>query len=96
MPKFNNSLMDTLCYDKEPWVDTPCVVTIEDGLISVSYTTEEGQFIYSGHEQTPGVFVLKGNDRCIATLYGSDKTKIMYGGWHLDGYRGLWKITLAP
>ncbi|ELQ6171430.1 hypothetical protein R2294_002803 [Cronobacter dublinensis] len=95
MPKFKNCLMDTLYYDEAPWVDYPCEVSIEDGLISVEYVTEDGRFMYSGHEQTPGVYILKGNDDCDATLYWSDKTRVMYGGWVSQGYRGLWKITLG-
>lgn len=95
MPKFSKSLMDTLYYDDEPWVDHPCEVNIDDGLITVSFTTDEMRYVYSGHEQTPGVYILKGNDNCDATLYWSDKTRVMYGGWAVDGYRGLWKIILG-
>ena len=95
MPTFSNCLMDTLYYDDDPWVDHPCEVSIVNGLISVSFTTDAMRYVYSGHEQNPGIFILKGNDNCDATLYWSPQTRIMYGGWTLDGYRGLWKITLG-
>ena len=87
--------MDTLYYNDEPYVDHPCEVKIDDGLIEVSYTIDDGKFIYKGHEQTPSIYTLKGIDGCNATLYWSDKAKIMYGDWSQDGLRGLWKITLG-
>jgi len=91
-------MMDTLFYDKdvEPWVDHPCEVRIEGAFISITYIQENDEkIVYSGSEQAPGIYKLKGTDECSATLYGSEKSKIMYGGWSGEGYGGLWKITLG-
>jgi len=97
VPTYKRSLMDTLFYDKadEPWIGHSCEVRIDGSLISVTYITDYGKFVYSGSEQAPGIYTLKGNDDCDATLYGSEKSKIMYGGWKSGASVGLWKITLG-
>ncbi|WP_347289862.1 hypothetical protein [Kluyvera georgiana] len=89
--------MDTLYYDEDeaPWIEHPCEVHIDGGLITVSYTSDDEKVTYTGYEQVPGIYLLKGTDDCNATLYGSEKSKIMYGGWSYAAHRGLWKITLG-
>ncbi len=97
MPIYKHSSMDTLYYDEdeEPWIDHPCEVQVDGGLITVSYTSDDEKITYTGHEQAPGIYLLKGTDDCNATLYGFEKSKIMYGGWSYKAHRGLWKIVLG-
>ncbi|ASG63592.1 hypothetical protein CEW81_14590 [Kluyvera genomosp. 3] len=89
--------MDTLYYDKKetPWIGHPCEVQIDGELITVSYTSDDEKITYTGYAQSPGIYLLKGTDDCSATLYGFEKSKIMYGGWSYEAHRGLWKITLG-
>lgn len=97
MPIYKRSLMDTLYYDEDeaPWTDHLCEVQISEGLITVSYIYDNEKIIYSGYEQSPGIYMLKGNDDCTATLYGFEQSKVMYGGWSYEAHRGLWKIRLG-
>ncbi|MFK3709391.1 hypothetical protein [Leclercia adecarboxylata] len=97
MATYTRSLMDKLYYEKglKPWIGHSCEVRIDGTLISVTYITDDGKFAYSGSEQAPGIHTLKGNDDCDATLYGTEKSKIMYGGWKSGASIGLWKIILG-
>lgn len=78
MPIYKRSLMDTLYYDEDeaPWTDRLCEVLISEGLITVSYIYDNEKIIYTGYEQSPGIYMLKGNDDCTPLYMASSKAKL--------------------
>ncbi|MFZ4217080.1 hypothetical protein ACEV6Q_04340 [Enterobacter ludwigii] len=96
MQTFKNCTMDTYYRSgAEPDLDNSCEIVFEDKLIRVTYYYEGDKITYVGHEVTPGVYKLKGSDGCVACLYGTQETKVLYGGWHSPPYSGVWDIKLG-
>ncbi|NKI73542.1 hypothetical protein Dpoa2040_000744 [Dickeya sp. CFBP 2040] len=97
MELYKNSKMNTLYYDDEPaCTDEPCSVSINNGIIEVSYIHDGEKYTYVGPETSPGHFELTGNDgrNSKATLHRFPNGKTLVGKWRYDNYRGLWQIAL--
>lgn len=98
MPTYKNCTMDTYYRDGDlPWLDTPCEVTFDDKLITITYYDDTGKVVYNGHELVAGVYKLKGSDNCDACLYGGPDRKVLYGGWKMPSstISGVWDIRLG-
>jgi hypothetical protein len=91
----SNCKADHLFFEREAETDVPCNVEIDNGKIRVWYENLAIP-IYEGQENGAGHFelhALSGNGR--GTLHRFDGSKCLEGFWVEDGYRGMWRITLA-
>ncbi|WP_416391523.1 hypothetical protein NR756_01515 [Alloalcanivorax xenomutans] len=95
MAIWNNCTMTTLYYSDDPSEDYPCVVKIDGDQILVEYD-DDGIVQYKGRNNGEGHFELKAEGfEGRATLHMFSGSFALEGSWIEEGYRGMWKISLA-
>ena len=91
----------TTYYGSKDSLDTGhCVVSVEDGHITVAYDYHDGEQlvaeVYEGTEIGSGHFKLKSRDgRGEASLHCFPNGRILNGWWREDSQEGMWRIRLA-
>lgn len=95
MELYSDCTMTTLYHSNEPSEDYPCVVKLEDDQILVEYE-DDGLVQYEGTRNGEGHFELRGiGFQGHASLHMFSGSSILEGSWVEEGYRGMWRITLA-
>lgn len=98
MSVWKNCTVDTLYYGDNAAVtnETGYQVKIDDDEIVVSYQTDGVWVEYRGKNKKDGHFQLACPElKGQASLHQFPAGKILEGYWIEDGYRGMWRITLA-
>jgi hypothetical protein len=97
MEIFKKSFMDTYSSGHSEGVeyDWECSVRIDEEMIVVEYSDDQGIVVYRGSSSGQGHYRLqKDGGRGDATLHRFPGGKILEGFWIEDVQQGMWRIRL--
>ncbi len=92
---FPNARMDTLYEQCSADLQDPCLVSIDENTIQLSYEFDGVSAVYSGSSLAPGHYWLESADgKGQANLHHLPDSMQMVGSWRESGERGTWRIDL--